>query len=163
MMWLFTYFSHAAFMPSPAHRSLLAVAKGEIGKGESGANNSGAAVAKYRNGGKGKGPWCAAFVSWCIEHSDVAGKVKRSHGAKRLFRRVVRAGAFTDDDPLPGDIVCWHRGKKGSWKGHIGIVSRVEGSTFWAIEGNRGRFPSKVAEYRHELDEAMLIGFARVR
>lgn len=145
------------------------IAAGEVGHGETLGNNRGPDVSRYRgvpfHQDTSRGSWCAWFASWCIaEGANLIGvecPIERTGGAKKLFRRCVRAGRRVSE-PLPGDVVCWHRGKAGSWMGHVGIVSRVAGSSFWVYEGNRGKFPSRVQEYRHELDEAGLIGFARL-
>lgn len=153
----------SANLPPLAHEALM-LAQREKGNGESSGNNAGPDIRRYR-GDSISAAWCAAFVSYCYEQAaaklGVAMPFKRSHGAKRLYRRIGKAGEFVKT-PRPGDVVCWDRGKKGSWQGHIGFVVRVNGPTFWTIEGNVGAFPSKVAEYRHELDEARLVGFARI-
>jgi hypothetical protein len=143
----------------------LTVANRELGNGEETGNNRGPDVRRYR-GDAVAAAWCAAFVSWCYEQaardlSNMKLPFARSHGAKKLYKNIGKAGSFVSR-PLPGDVVCWDRGKAGSWQGHIGFVVKVQGSTFWTIEGNVGAFPSKVAVYRHELDEARLVGFARL-
>lgn len=142
----------------------LRIARAEMGQGETEGNNAGPAVRKYRKDSTAAA-WCAAFLSWCFEQAceelGLEMPFKRSHGAKRLYKNVWKAGS-KHDTPQVGDLVCWDRGKLGSWHGHVGIVSRVEGPSFWTIEGNRGSFPSKVAEYRHEVGEARLMGFARI-
>lgn len=143
-------------------------ARGEIGQGERGGNNLG--VEQYRGGIPGKGPWCAAFVSTAFEAAaSRLGKAvpfKRSHGARKLFRRAVQAGMRVDlQDIQPGDIVLWSRGKS-AWQGHVGIVSgvtynkagRVTG--FHYIAGNEGPYPARVGEF--EGKKRRLIGFARV-
>ncbi len=124
-------------------------------------SNGGAFVWKY-TGYKSRGAWCAAFLYWCFLKSAGPDGLpfKRTHGAKALYKRIGRHGAFVTE-PLAGDVVCWHRGAKGSGKGHIGIVSRVQGDTFWAVEGNKGR-AGIVSEFRHEIGEGNFIGFARL-
>ena len=161
---------NAALVEHPPPRSMfglaaLDVARREEGNGEKGGNNLGPDLIRYRRGGPG-GAWCAAFVSYCIEEGARAigapSPVQRSHGAKRLFERCLKAGVATTL-PMAGDIVCWHRGAKGAATGHIGIVSRGwDDGAFFTLEGNRGAFPSRVREYLHELGEPLLIGFARL-
>lgn len=141
----------------------LQLALGELGNGEQGGNNQGPDLDRYRTGLDGRrgpgGAWCAAFGCWYLEHAGF--KFKRSHSAKGLYAACLRAGAWKVERPAPGDGVLWHRGAAGAWTGHWGIVSSVQGSTFWSVEGNRGGFPSKVREYQHELGEALLLGFCR--
>lgn len=156
--------------PSVFGLAALEVALRELGKGEFAANNQGEHLDRYRTDLRGQpgveGAWCAAFVSYCIEQgaSNILKRppVARSHGAKKLFDRCLKAGHRVSR-PCPGDIACWHRGAKGARTGHIGIVSRglVDGE--WeCIEGNRGSFPSKVRRYTHELGEPLFLGWARL-
>jgi hypothetical protein len=92
----------------------LDVAKEEIGRGEAGGNNLGEAVITYRRGANDGAPWCAAFCAWCFEEAaknlDRELNFKRSHGAKRLWARICKAGARVEE-PAPGDVVLWHRGR----------------------------------------------------
>ena len=148
----------------------LQIAIEEIGKGEEGGNNSGPHVAKYKlieddGDPDDDGAWCAAFLSWCVEEAcrrlDLDMPFKRSQGAKRLFKNAGKAGAFVSS-PRPGDLVCWDRGTPGSWQGHIGIVEKVEEGILYTVEGNVGRYPSKVRRFMHDLDrQTRLEGFAR--
>ena len=149
----------------------LEVAIEEIGKGEEGGNNSGPHIAKYKlieddGDPDDDGAWCAAFLSWCIEEAcrrlGEEMPLKRSQGAKRLFKNTGKAGAFVSQ-PRPGDLVCWDRGAPGSWQGHIGIVEKVEEGVLYTVEGNVGRYPSKVRRFMHDLNrQSRLEGFARL-
>jgi len=152
----------------------LVIAIDAIGKGEDGGNNSGPFVemlhGKVWDGDDDDdGSWCASFVSWCSEQaSDVLGgkmPFKRSGGAKALYKRIGKAGRFLDDGelPQPGDVVCWDRGKPGSWQGHIGWVEGCTEGILRTIEGNVGRYPARVRRLQHDLDASpRLIGFARL-
>jgi hypothetical protein len=156
----------------------LRVAVDNLGQGEVGGNNSGPFVEmlhgkKYDGDSDDDGAWCAAFMSFCFESAADGLGVElpflRSGGAKRLYRNASNAGRSVEpsvpgfeNSAQPGDLVCWHRGDPTGWQGHIGIVERVEGSTFHTIEGNVGRYPSKVRRFRHSIDDPRLIGFARV-
>lgn len=149
----------------------LKIAIEELGLGEEGGNNSGPHVAKYKlieddGDPDDDGAWCAAFVSWCCEEAcrrlDRGLPFKRSQGAKQLFKRIGMCGSFVTE-PQPGDVVCWDRGKKGSWQGHIGFVEKVEGGILHTVEGNVGAYPSKVRRFMHDLSrETRLEGFARL-
>lgn len=157
--------------PSVFGMAALEVALGELGQGETTGQNEGSDLDKYRGRGPG-GPWCAAFVYWCILRAwstayepswGVASgpcPIARTHSARRLFARVAAAGSRVTE-PLPGDVVLWSRGTAG-WQGHVGIVASVTAGAFESVEGNRGGFPSKVRRYQHELGEDRLIGFARL-
>lgn len=148
----------------------LDFARCEIGRGEFGGNNRGPDVERYRAGHGGNGAWCAAFVCWCIERAYVSlGRtcpIKRTHGARKLYKRVVEAGhAVTRQELEPGDIVLWSRGQP-AWQGHVGIVSGVSRNRAgkvigWSyIAGNEGRYPAVVREFRGK--EKNLVGFARL-
>jgi hypothetical protein len=148
----------------------LDVAIENLGKGEEGGNNSGEFVEmlhkkNYDGDPDDDGAWCAAFVSYCFEAAcerlGVDLPFRRSTGAKSLFRKIGAAGEFVTD-PQPGDVVCWDRGVKGSWQGHIGIVERCENGILYTVEGNVGRYPSVVRRFAHNLDlQPRLEGFAR--
>lgn len=153
-------------------RVALEVAQGEIGRGEQGANNEGADLVRYRKGGPG-GAWCAALISWCLEEAGARIEQpapRRSHSAKTLFANCLKVGTRVES-PAPGDIVLWHRGAANARTGHVGIVWRVEDGSFWSIEGNKGGgrlksglfVPSKVRIFQHEIGEALLLGFCRLR
>ena len=145
--------------PSGLGVAALAVAVASLGLGEEHANNAGAFVAKLHGRTFDEddpddplGNWCASFAWTVISEASadlgVVCPVKRTGGAKRLYRRAGEAGAFVDT-PAPGDLVCWHRGDPTSWTGHIGIVETFDGETMTTIEGNRGRFPSVVSRFTY--------------
>lgn len=160
---------------SPMTGSALAVkafeiALRELGLGEEGSNNKGPAVLKYRRGHDTTGAWCAAFISWCFEEAAIELGLtlewKRSNGAKRLFKNLKRYGITVDwkdtGNLLPGDVICWNRGKEGSWKGHIGIIFKIEDGLVSVVEGNVGKFPAKVKIFKHDLSYERVYGVVRV-
>lgn len=153
----------------------LEAAREDIGQGETVRNNVSPYLDRIRRGGP-TGAWCAAAVSqwletaWARRHGAESWAevpepwrrrcpVRRSHGARRLFRRVVAAGKQVDA-PAAGDIACWARGRK-AWQGHVGIVSRVEGERWFYVAGNEGPFPAVVAEHEGT-GKPRLIGWARL-
>lgn len=148
----------------------LGLARGELGRGEDGGNNVGGDLDRYRRiSGTGKpgGPWCASFVSACIvaaaERLGRRGRPPTSASAKRLFKKALASGGVRVEEPRAGDLVLWHRGARNSRKGHIGIVSRIrEDGSFHSIEGNRGTYPSRVDEFKHQIGEPLLLGFCRL-
>jgi hypothetical protein len=146
-------------------RAILHYAEGELGKGEEFANNQGPTISKYF-GADRTAPWCAAFASWVLVQSYKAvGRIlpfEVSYSARRLAKNAARAGCWTTA-PEPGALVLWSRGQK-RWQGHIGLVSKViDESAFETIEGNKGRYPSRVRRYVHELGEPRLLGFVRLK
>ncbi len=152
------------------------IAMRQIGRGEVGGNNQGPWVREYLRSDVQQ-PWCAGFTSYCFElawaqHNGYdkwldaplavrkACPLKRSHGARRLYNSLPHRPLGL---PKVGDIACWSRGAAGSGLGHVGIVVKVgPENLFHTVEGNRGAYPSKVREYRHELGEGGLLGFAYV-
>ena len=162
--------------PSRIAQRALEIAIMEVGAGEEGGNNRGKDVVRFREGSgvitkryDGDGAWCAAFVSYCYMRASVdldeSLPFDPSWGAKSLWKRASKAGARISPSAalLPGDIVCWDRGARGSWQGHVGIVWKAdELPIFWTIEGNVGAFPSKVDKFKHALEEGRYLGAARV-
>jgi hypothetical protein len=158
--------------PSRVGLAALGVARSELGNGESGGNNVGPDVERYRAGHGGNGAWCAAFVYFCIDAAfgelGHRNPIKRTHSARRLFGRVASTGSLVDlVDIQPGDIVLWARGRTRSGKGHIGIVSEVIHNSAGAIvawhyiAGNEGRTPALVSEHNGH-SRRRRIGFARL-
>ena len=154
----------------PLAVAALIIARREIGHGEEGGNNSGQFVARYHrieddDDDDDDGSWCASFVSYCFEEGAKAIGIEmpfnRSGGAKKLFKNIAESGQ-EDIYPRAGDVVCWDRGLRGSWQGHIGIVESVSGGVLHTIEGNVGTFPAKVKRLAHDLSaQTRMEGFAR--
>ncbi len=150
----------------------LALGKTHRGRGEEGANNQGNFLYWLR-GGKDGGPWCAAWIYTIILIAYKArgrpAPFKRTHSARKLFRRIVEVGMLVNlKDLHSGDFVLWARGGRDSGKGHIGIVDdvvrdrdtgNVVGWTYWA--GNEGSFPAVVAPHTGT-HRKRRIGFARL-
>ncbi len=157
------------------HLVALEIAVDDLGEGEDGANNRGPYIRFIRSvdgtgrGPKGAGAWCACFVSSCLVraagHLGYELPVKTTRSAQAIYKRVSRVGSLSQE-PRVGDLICWRRTKEaGDWRGHVGIVEKVEGDTVHAIEGNRGRYPSKVSRYTYSLKRERarkLLGFSRL-
>ena len=146
---------------------MLEEARRTIGCGETEGNNRGPFIEMLFGKENASGAWCAAAVSyWARKAAEAFGvdmPFKQSFGAKRLYKNVIDSNKRVAE-PRPGDVVCWHRSSNpGSWMGHIGIVSDYSPGSgiFTTIEGNKGRYPAKVREFQHDIDEPMLMGFAR--
>jgi hypothetical protein len=149
----------------------LEIAKGELGKGEEGANNAGPVVKKYLNGlAEPPMNWCAAFVSWCFktawESSDMASgyfmPFDYSLSARSIYNEFKRKEALVQT-PDAGDLIFFWRESIDSWMGHIGIIEELaDDGWVHTIEGNKGVFPSKVRRYAYEWPISELLGFGRV-
>jgi hypothetical protein len=158
------------------------VATHNIGFGETIGNNRGKFLeiigVPYQD--KQGAEWCAYFASYCyrkaafieaLEGRGLARTKVKIGGAKRLSDYVVKemAGGLSFLDPLlarPGDLVIWHRGALSlPWgKGHVGIVERVDpDGILHTIEGNTGRFPSKVKRLSHDVSKERLFRMVGIR
>ncbi len=148
------------------------VAVSNIGFGETTANNDGKFIDLI--GGRSGGEWCAAFAGYCHRQANRReGKAwpewtlrngKPELGAKRLTKNLGAVGRLFLDpqEARGGDLICWHR-KTGpiSWQGHVGIVELVdEDGLVHTIEGNVGRYPSKVKRFIHDVSKERLYSFA---
>jgi len=138
----------------------LEIALDDVGRGEIGANNAGAYVWSL-TGRKTSGAWCAAAVyTWIKRAANRVGvrcPVPRIHSARKLVAAIIDAGGEVVDQPMPGDIVLWSRGRP--WQGHVGIVAETCLQRFRSVEGNRGRFPALVKVFTHRMDERRLLRF----
>lgn len=169
---------HAAAVtstPSLWPMAVLAVARAELGKGESGSNNRGADVVRYRRGVDDAGAWCAAFGSYCIEEGwanlwraknkpPPRCPVKRSTNAKTLGKNILLAGGKRLELPELGAAGIWHRGAADAPTGHFNFVNGVEedGGSWESLDGNKGVFPSKVKTFNHVIGEPGFLYFARL-
>lgn len=152
----------------------LYVATSNIGFGESGANNEGGLlVAIGCPIGEGR-EWCAYLMNYCYRKAAQRLKVVcpfRLHrrpgvlesSAKRLVKNLAAFGSHYTDPMLarPGDLVCWGKANPLDWRGHVGMVERVDpDGILHTIEGNVGRYPAKVKRLVHDVRKERLYMFA---
>jgi hypothetical protein len=137
---------HAA-VAAPSAGGPLAVAKGQLGVHEVG-NNTGPQVNKFlASADVGPGnPWCAAFVTWSVEHSGhdmpgtgwaaVSNWVNAAEAGQHGLHIVDAAHA------RPGDVVAydWGHGNDFTGDGHIGFLESTvnHNGDFTTVEGNSG-------------------------
>lgn len=125
------------------------------GRGEVGKGNSGWFVSYLTKGRNGS--WCAALLYTIIETVWYAcgqcPPFPRTHGAKRLTRKVASVGREVKADSLiPGDFVCWNRGRL-RWMGHVAmVVEALEPGLYVMMDGNVGK-NAKVRRYVADLTE----------
>ena len=135
-------------------QSIVDVAKSQIGLGETCGDNCGKSIRKYTNGDNVA--WCASFVSWVLKQSN-----KLSLGYLRSAKSYWQNGKRVSN-PKPGDIICFYRGAPNASTGHVGIVESVYGNTIVTIQGNVGKYPSKVKRITYQINRIpKLLGFIR--
>lgn len=88
-------------------------------------------------------PWCATFISWCARQAEIPEDVLQSTAVASphfsYFNIPYKDGKkYT---PQPGDLFFT---KSFS---HVGLVCRVEGDKFYAIEGNGNEMGSNEGQY----------------
>jgi len=160
LLLIFAIIFHSGFYCRLVNaKNLVQIAQAEIGNGELGSNNSGYHVRRYLNG-KENLSWCAAFVSFCLKESGSDFGYKFS--AKEIFNIAKKKG-YKVNSPLSGDLVVFWRESKSSWKGHIGIIEKVDENYIYTIEGNVGKFPSKVKRFKYDKNNVpKLLGYLRI-
>ena len=134
-------------------------AKLEIGNGEIGGNNKGIYVKRYNRSLEAS--WCAGFVSYIM---DISNKdiLEYSVSAKAIYNEAKKENRLTDS-PKAGDLIVFWRGSKTSWKGHIGIIEKVDNNRLHVIEGNVGAYPAKVSRFKYNRDNIpKLLGFIEI-
>ena len=130
----------------------------EIGNGELGGNNKGKYVQLYNN--KLESSWCAGFVSYVLKESKFT-KLKYQLSAKAIWNEAKQLGLNTDT-PKAGYLICFWREKKTSWKGHVGIVEKVDNEYVYTIEGNVGKYPAKVKRFKYNKKSvSRLLGYVK--
>jgi len=144
-------FHSTAYANSSTAQKILSVAQSQIGQGELFGNNRGPAVQRYlkRNSAL---PWCASFVSYCLEISG-------THKRYTLLAKDFLSFGYKVAKPLPGDIVVFTR----TGGGHTGIVEQVFPAYYISIEGNVGKYPAKVKRIKHSYKDKSRLAFIRLK
>ncbi|MBX7100390.1 MAG: peptidoglycan-binding protein [Myxococcaceae bacterium] len=88
--------------------------------------------------GRGAGPWCADFVSFCARK---AGLTVNTASAQGIADQLAAKGTWKGkENPQPGDAVTFRWDGSGGKADHVGLVERVysKGGQLWidTIEGN---------------------------
>lgn len=108
---------------------IIGVALTQLGYKEGAGNAS-----KYGSWiGEPNSAWCASFVSWCAAQADISEEILRRtvwvSGGSDSFNIKVYYNT-REYTPQPGDLFY-----KNDFS-HVGLVLRVEGDSFYTIEGN---------------------------
>lgn len=118
-------------------QKIIQVAKSQIGIKES---PSGSNRQKYGEWyGMNGAPWCAIFVSWVFDKAGYPLPIIQSGAPSGGAYCPYFEGYAKNNDqwfstPQPGDLALYHFGRRLAV--HIGIVEKVNGNSFSAIEGN---------------------------
>jgi len=159
LVWIFLIIFHC-YNGICYGNDLVKIAISHLGNGEEGGNNKGKWVKLYNRGLEA--PWCAGFVSYVMKEVDIDG-LGYSLSAKDLYNRG-RSLGYGKEKPRTGDLICFYRDNPKSWKGHIGIVEKVDEEYIYTIEANKGNYPAKVARYKYKKDNVpKLLGYIRVK
>lgn len=137
---------------SSRSEDLVNIARSQIGCGEWGANNKGLCVRAYMKGQEGL-PWCAGFVSYCLERAGY-----QYHYTFRALDFAKFGESIYPTEVQSGDLVIFKR----NGGGHIGIVERVNKHLFISIEGNVGAYPAYVKRVKHNFNEKNIYRFIRL-
>lgn len=83
--------------------------------------------------------WCAAFVNSVLHENNMVGSesVSESPLMARSFLDWGDPVDHKNDDPIPGDVVIFPRGR-ASWQGHVGFFVEsitIDGKEYWRILG----------------------------
>lgn len=119
--------------------------------------------------GKGRFPWCAAFVTWCLEESGVEvplnmpSKFGYTSALVEAWQQwAIDKGYYLANhsgfQPLRGDIVLFDWSNPSDpdydWEDHIGFFSHESNGVLICLEGNHRdrtaivkRYPSQVQGY----------------
>jgi len=101
--------------------------------------------------GKGRFPWCAAFVTWCLEEAgvEVPLNMPSKFGYTSALVEAWQQWAIEKNyylpnvagvEPKPGDIVLfdWSNptNPDNDWEDHIGFFAKKDGTALVCYEGN---------------------------
>lgn len=84
--------------------------------------------------------WCSAFMNWIMK------KTGRSYTSELTARSWLNIGESTSA-PILGDIVVLWRDSIDSWKGHVGLYIRDNGSTHVYILGGNQKNKVQIRAY----------------
>ena len=138
---------------------IVSEARKELGHGETGSDNKGKYVRLYTNGIESS--WCAGFVSYVLKKSG-NNQFGYILSAKAYWNKAKKM-KLTTKTPKKGYLIVFWRDNPQSWKGHIGIVEKVEGDIITTIEGNTGNFPSVVKRKKYNIKKIdKLLGYIKI-
>lgn len=106
-------------------------------------------------------PWCAMFVSYCMNKAGVLQNVVKKFASCSIGWKWFRSKGQTRNRgyiPQKGDIIFfdWNP-EKGDGIDHVGIVNNVNGEYIYTLEGNHD---DQVNIYKYHINDARIYGYA---
>lgn len=106
-------------------------------------------------------PWCAMFVSYCMNKAGVLPNVVQKFASCSSGWNWFRSKGQTRNRgyiPQKGDIIFFDwEPEKGDGIDHVGIVNNVNGEYIYALEGNHD---DQVNIYKYHINDARIYGYA---
>ncbi len=134
--------------------------------GEKGAGGGEKYVAWY-NGAVGahlnlKAAWCAIFVSWCARQAGIGlpqlpNFASCTAGRNRFRQMGIWKERSSGYAPRRGDLILFDWDADPSLAEHVGIVTGVDKSYVYTVEGNSG---NTVREKRYSRNSSCVLGYA---
>ena len=144
------------FLPGNNFR-LLRTALNEYGVKEMSGIKNNRRIVKYHSVTSGLSnedsiPWCASFVAWVCQDNSLP------HSSSRMARHWLDIGEkIKYKDSLPGDVVILSRGKRSSWKGHVGFLFYKDDFSVHLLGGNQSDTVN-ITSY----DKSRILGIRRI-
>lgn len=146
-----------------AAKEVVRVAQSQVGYRESGKN-----VTKYGSWYGAHAPWCAIFVSWCVDKADdnlgtrmLGNIVPKTAGATSSRNYFSSRGRYykrsSGYDPKPGDFIYFNWQSPSGKPQHIGIVVSADSKTVYTVEGNAS---DRVKSKSYSLSSSKILGYA---
>ena len=106
-------------------------------------------------------PWCAMFVSYCMNKAGVLPNVVKKFASCSIGWNWFKSKGQTRNRgyiPQKGDIIFfdWNP-EKGDGIDHVGIVNNVNGEYIYTLEGNHD---DQVNIYKYHINDARIYGYA---
>ncbi len=106
-------------------------------------------------------PWCAMFVSYCMNKAGVLPNVVKKFASCSIGWNWFKSKGQTRNRgyiPQKGDIIFFDwEPEKGDGIDHVGIVNNVNGEYIYALEGNHD---DQVNIYKYHINDARIYGYA---
>ena len=139
----------------------------DIALSQEGTKENGTNSVKYndwyygRHVSGGSYPWCAVFVSWCVNQAGISTSIiPKTASVSVLYSFFMREKLFQAKGngyiPKAGDVLI----QKSGGASHTGLVYAADSNYFYTIEGNAG---DAVRKRKYSYDDSKLTGFGTPR